>query len=105
MPFGDAWGPVTASVVSALVGDERVEWFAALNATRGAWQAAYERQPSTRQERALVAVASDPERAPIPDRECRRCEADVSHLRRLAKYCGADCRRAAHLERTLAAAA
>lgn len=58
----------------------------------GAW----ERQPGSRPERALYAVAVDPEREPLPDRSCGRCGGAIPPERdRRAKWSSNRCRRAA----------
>jgi hypothetical protein len=64
-PFAEAW---TVALKPALVGqrgDERAQWRAALADTRPAWLAAWERRPASVPERALLAVAQDPERVPL----------------------------------------
>lgn len=105
--FDEAWPAAVAIALGGVSGLELDEWQAALSGTRLAWQASYCRWPQRRVERALVAVAEDPEREPVVgDSDCPVCGEPVSPGRRGRRrtYCGPVCQRAAH-GRTLSAAA
>jgi hypothetical protein len=69
----------------------------ALGGTRLQWEAYYNRWPMRRRERALVAVADDPEREPIGLR-CPVCDGLIEQggngPRRI--YCSRQCQRAAN---------
>lgn len=110
-PFGRAW-PVALAVAlrGAQTGDERDVWAGALEATRGAWEAAYGRQDAPVCERALAALGTDPERvvklAPAGGRICDRCGDSIPPAKkdRRARYCSRVCQRAANGRRVTAAA-
>ncbi len=99
--FADAWEPAVARALADVKGDELSEWLDAFEDTRTAWMAAWERRPATRPERALLAVAEDPEREAMADRECPRCGAEIPPSRggKPRKWCSERCRRAANYER------
>jgi hypothetical protein len=106
--FGDAWLRALARAVPAPDPDG---WRDALRATRGAWQAAYERRPLQRSESALVLLVDNGDREPLEDaqavaeRRCRTCSGPIpSTRRRAARYCSHACQRAAHGRRVAAAA-
>lgn len=94
--FAGVWAPsVTRALADAEPG-EQGEWLGVLEATRDAWACAWERQPSSRVERALYAVAVDPDRVALPELACQRCGAAIPPERdKRAKWCGDRCRRAA----------
>ena len=52
--FSSAWAAGRQLVLAGLGRHERASWGLALHATRGAWQAAYEGQPSSRADRLVV---------------------------------------------------
>jgi len=89
-----------------VTGHELEHWRAALGSTRTAWQSAGQRDPATRCERALHAVAADDERDALPANyvgDCERCGSPIIAKRRgpPATYCSSRCR-AAHVERRAA---
>jgi hypothetical protein len=63
--FADAWTVAVKRATAGLRTDERTAWKGALADTRPAWLAAWERRPASVPERALLAVAADPERVPL----------------------------------------
>lgn len=87
--------------MSGLRGDELHAWTKALTGTREAWASAYVGQPARRRERALVAVAQDPDRVPLPlSGVCVECDRPTPpQRRRAARYCGDECRQAANYRR------
>lgn len=93
---------------------ETSEWLTVLDATREAWAAAYEGREAGRAERALLAVAQDPDREAIVEpavdpNVCQHCAQPIpperlAHAkpRRPVLYCGARWRRDASLARLAA---
>ena len=104
--FSDAWEPAVARALADVEPDEIADWLAAFNATRGAWASAWERRAASRAERALLAVADDPDREALPDRACQRCAEEIPADRdKRAKWCSEKCRRQAAYERERVAVA
>jgi hypothetical protein len=68
-PFESAWPVAVEHALVGQRGDERAQWRAALADTRPAWLAAFERRPATRAQRAVLALAPDPDAMPA---QCRR---------------------------------
>ena len=96
--FAEAWPAATARAVAGQRRDELEAWNAAFTATRGAWASAWHRVAATRPQRALLAVAVDPERVALPEHgECARCAAALPPPRngQPQKWCSPACRRAA----------
>jgi len=110
--FAVAWPAAVGQVLADAVGVELEAWRAALTETRPAWAAAWERRPATRAQRALAAVADDPERQALaagehaPAGYCARCDAPIlavpGQCGVRAMYCGGPCRRAASVARLAA---
>lgn len=98
--FDDAWSASLTAALGAVDIDERDDWRRALDATRGAWQDAYEQLPIRRRERALALIADGSDREPMPDRVCLHCGADIWDVAgtpgRRRVYCSARCRKAHH---------
>jgi hypothetical protein len=109
-PFETAWPAALSAAVSGQATPDRAAWLAALQATRVAWRAAWERRPPTRAQCALAAVADDEERVPLEPADngtyCQRCDAPILAAPRQrgprAIYCGGPCRRAASVARLAA---
>ncbi len=106
--FDVAWESAAAGAVAGLCGDERADWRAALDSTRDAWGAAWERRPPTRAERALHVVAGD-DREALPDGyagDCARCDAPIlavpGQRGTAATYCSGTCRKLASASRLAA---
>jgi hypothetical protein len=102
--FEAAWpDALAAALQTAETGRERTEWTEALRGTVESWREAWERRSPSRPERALRVIAEDPEREPIPDRECGHCGGPIPAGRGRpfapAKFCADECRRAANRER------
>jgi hypothetical protein len=96
--FEVAWPVATARAVHGQRADEGAAWSTAFTATAAAWSAAWHREAATRPQRALLAVAQDPERVAMPEHgECARCAAALPPPRhgQAQKWCSAACRRAA----------
>jgi hypothetical protein len=103
--FDEAWPGALETTVSASQW-ERAEWLEALSDTVEAWRAGWERQPTTRQERALAMLVM-PGGEPLPERACEQCGGEIPPERdRRALFCSNGCaKRAACLrERERAAA-
>ena len=109
--FDDEWSRAVARALDGVAGADLEAWQDALDSTRPAWRAAWERRPPTRAERALHAVVDD-DREALPDGyagDCARCDAPIiitpgarrPGVPRL--YCTDACRRSAHAERHAAA--
>jgi len=93
---------------------EASEWLTVLDATREAWAAAYDGREAGRAERALLAVAVDPDREGIIEpavdpKCCRQCAGPIpperlvhAKPRRPVLYCSARCRRDASVARLAA---
>lgn len=95
-PFNTAWAAAVDQATAG--GPEGDDWRAALNATRPAWRAAWHQYPARQPERALLALADDPDRIPLPadasDRDCEHCGDPIPLSRRqLARYCSRECQR------------
>jgi hypothetical protein len=102
--FEEAWDPALAAAVQAAdTGRDRREWLEAFRGTLESWRGAFERRSAPRCERALRVVAEDPERVPVPERECEHCHGPIPAGRGRpfapAKFCADECRRAATRER------
>jgi hypothetical protein len=96
--FEDAWPAAVSRATAGQRTDERQAWSAALAATRGAWEAAWDGRPATRALRAVHALAVDDEREPLPEfGECARCAAALPPPRngQARKWCSDGCRRQA----------
>lgn len=65
--FEEAWPAAVGKALAGVSGVELNAWQGALSGTRLAWEASFNRWPQRRVERALVAVAVDPEREPLED--------------------------------------
>jgi len=106
VPFEIAWPDALAAALTAEpVGWERAEWRRVLSSMVEMWRDAFERVPASRHERALATVAQDPDRVPLPDRECERCGEEIPPDRGpLARYCSGDCKDETNRERERAAA-
>jgi len=107
-PFDDAWPAAVARSLADVAGVELEAWRAALSETRPAWAASWERRPATGAQRALRAVAEDPDREALPAAyagSCARCGQTIAAKPRgaPATYCSSKCRRSAHVERRQAA--
>lgn len=69
--FESAWPDALAGALAVVDARwERTEWRHVLSGMSSTWREAFERVPASRHERALATVAQDPDREPIPDREC-----------------------------------
>jgi len=106
-PFPDVW-PVAVADATASANGEAAAWTGALEATRGAWERSYVRQPATRADRAVSLLCEDAELVPIAetrDGRCEQCDAKIPPDRhRNARYCSRECKRAANYGRERAAA-
>lgn len=94
--FDEAW---PAALDQALDGARDPDWPSALEATRGAWHAAYERRPAPRRERAALALLPDVDAVRLDDdaRLCARCGEPIAAGKRpAARYCSRACQRATH---------
>jgi len=105
--FDDAWQSAVARARRRRRRRFRA-WQDALASTRPAWEAAWERRPATRAERALHAVATDGEREALPSGyvgDCEVCAGPLIHAQRGPDptYCSRACRNAAHVARRAAA--
>jgi len=107
--FADAWPDALAAALAS-VRDAREcrEWTTVLAEMVETWRAAFERRPAARRERALRAVADDPDREPLDDadgepcgRRCEHCDAAIPDDRDPRTiYCSDRCRKNAHYART-----
>jgi len=105
-PFADTWPAAVIAATAGLGEWEARQWRGALDATRGAWEAAYERQPAEREHGAVARLADPEEREALPagcDRSCERCDVAITARPANARYCSARCQRAA-TKRTAVAA-
>jgi hypothetical protein len=107
--FEDAWGPAfKAALAAAANGWERREWSVVLADMVGTWRSAFECRPAPSREIALRRIAEDPDRVPLPERECARCGREISDARGRrggpARYCSDACRRLVSEERRAVAA-
>jgi len=96
--FEDAWPAAVSRATAGQRRDEADAWSTALAATRDAWSTAWHREAATTAQRALHAVAVDPERVALPEHgECARCAAALPPPRngQPQKWCSPACRRAA----------
>jgi transcriptional regulator with XRE-family HTH domain len=101
--FDKAWPGALMDAVNA-VQWERTEWLEVLSELVDAWRAGWERTPATRPERALAMLAL-PGGAPLPERACEHCGAEIPPERdRRARFCSDDCRRQANYQRERTAA-
>jgi hypothetical protein len=104
--FDAAWPCCVAEAVGGAAPRERDDWRVALDETAPAWAAAYARRPATRAQRALLAVAADPDRVALPAHgACARCDAPLPSPRhgQARKWCSDRCRREASRRVPLAA--
>lgn len=67
-PFEAAWPEAVKRATAGQRTDDRQAWASAFTATRDAWASAWERRPATRAQRAVLAVATDPDREALPER-------------------------------------
>jgi hypothetical protein len=84
---------------------ERNEWATVLTGEMvETWRGAFERRPASGPERALRAVADDPERVPVPERTeraCEHCSGPIPDDRDpRTRYCCDRCRKTAHYARS-----
>jgi hypothetical protein len=102
-PFASTWPDAVAIVATDPA------WRDALNATRRAWERAYDRVPATAAERAVSLLIEDADLVPvveIRDGCCDHCGTELPERRdRRTIYCSARCRRQAHVARQAEAAA
>lgn len=105
--FEDAWSVALAAALAVVEQVwERREWRHVLDDMASTWRDAFERRPASRCERSLATVAQDPDREPMPDRECERRGEEIPPDRGpLAVYCSGDCKDATNRERERAARA
>jgi hypothetical protein len=105
LPFEDAWAGATARAVHGQRADEAEVWRTAFTATVAAWEAAWHREAATTAQRALHAVAQDPERAAMPEHGECSCGTALPPSRHgpQRKWCSDGCRRAASRRVALAA--
>jgi hypothetical protein len=95
--FAHAWpGAVGAALASTPNESERNEWAAVFGGMVATWRAAFDREPTTRTEAAMLRLA-DPDRVPLPAHPCEHCEEEISpaRVRRHARWCSDRCRQAA----------
>ncbi len=104
--FERAWPDALAAALTVVQTKwERSEWANVLGGMVEVWRDAFERVPASRHERALAAVAQDPDRQPMPDRPCERCGEEIPPDRGpLAIYCSGDCKDSTNRERERTAA-
>jgi predicted nucleic acid-binding Zn ribbon protein len=104
--FERAWPDALAAALTVVQTKwERSEWASVLGSMASTWRDAFERVPADGRERALATVAQDPDRVPIPDRECERCGEEIPPDRGpLAIYCSGDCKDETNRERERTAA-
>jgi hypothetical protein len=70
--FAAVWSDAVARAIAVAPHGERTDWLAALTSTRAGWQAAWDGQPLTDAQAALMAVAADDERdQPVEPRRHR----------------------------------
>jgi hypothetical protein len=68
--FGEAWPSALSAALTVVPAKwERNEWAHVLSGMTSTWAEAYLRVPAGKGERALAAVAQDPDREPLGDRE------------------------------------
>ena len=113
--FAAAWREGTATVAHHLGEPQRSEWLSAVRDTRDGWQRAYQGEPQTRAEAALlVLVAAVTGRPDLPEPSdaqprCTHCEGPIPAERgrdrtgrrraTLTAYCSDRCRRDAAYKR------
>ena len=95
--FDEAWPSALKAAVNVSQW-ERAEWLEALSGTVEAWRAGWERQPTTRPERAFAMLVM-PGGEPLPERACEQCSGEIPPERdRRALFCSDGCaKRAAYL--------
>jgi hypothetical protein len=94
MPFAETWGSAVEHAASLSAHAD--EWRSVFGSTRPAWERAYTRTTPTRRERAALTLAEG-EPADLDARRCAWCdEAIPPTLKRLALYCGPECKRLAN---------
>jgi len=105
--FADAWpGALVEALAVVPTKSERAVWPDVLGGMMQTWRDAFERVPASRHERALATVAQDPDRVPLPDRECERSGEEIPPDRGpLAIYCGEECKHETNRENERAARA
>jgi hypothetical protein len=109
--FEEAW-PEAFSAALAVAPNrwERREWANVLGSMVDTWRSAWERRPAPSREVALQGLAADPDRVPLPERECARdsCGREIPSARGRrggpARYCSDACRRLVSEERRMVAA-
>lgn len=102
--FEVAWPAAVAAALRVAPRDECEAWHDALAGTLSSWHEAWLRHPPTRAERALRSVAEDPDRVPLPERECERCHGEIPPERgrgTRVRYCSSECKEAANAEKQL----
>jgi hypothetical protein len=97
--FETAWPDALAAALGAArFQRERYEWANVLADTIGAWRSAFERRAASAPDRALRALAEDPDRVACGDqRACAHCVGEIPAGRDpRAVYCSSRCRHKAH---------
>jgi hypothetical protein len=92
--FADAWAAGLRAALD-VAGSERSEWRQVLSETAEAWRVGFDRcSAAGRRERALLVLASDPERTVPVAPLCENCGGPIPPERnRGARFCGGQCRR------------
>lgn len=108
--FESAWPAALGAALAAVSTPwDRREWSIVFGETVEAWRSAWERRPASRCERALQAVADDPERVPVSEtveRVCEHCGVEIPHsAKRSARFCCDRHRKNAHYARSHSVAA
>lgn len=105
--FAQAWPAAVARAGGGQRTDERQAWSAAFTATAAAWEDAWHRRAATRAQRAILAVATDPDRVALPEHGECACGTALAPPRHgpPRKWCSDGCRRAASRGRRVAVAA
>lgn len=106
--FESAWPEALARTCKGLAGEG---WRQIFTEQEDAWRRAWERGPQTRGERALSVLLADLDRTELvgdgeellpdgePARTCAHCDGAMTGRARQARYCSAECERAAARER------
>jgi predicted nucleic acid-binding Zn ribbon protein len=97
--FADAFPDAVAEALAVVAPDERAGWRDALHGSVEGWRRGWDRVPPTRAEGALLLVAENGDRVPLPDRPCARCGALIEGRARNAIYCSERCKRSAGTDR------
>jgi hypothetical protein len=92
VPFSDAW-PL---ILAAIRGPDTDAWRAVLSATEDAWRRAFDGEPPTSAEEAVLLWAGDELADLTLVRRCEHCDGEIAADRdRRARYCSDGCRAAA----------